>query len=154
MAFIPDPPAVVLEIPVSGPQGPVGPQGPQGPAGPSGGAAINFTADSTIGGHRVIVLNANEAPEYADNSNSSHIHKVMGVTLNAGNAGDTISIVRSGEVVEPTWNWTLNSPVFLGTNGLLTQTPPQSPAVFSQIVGFPKTPTTLFVHLREPLLLI
>ena len=144
----------VLEVPVSGPQGPAGPQGAQGPAGPSGGAALSVVADSSIGGHRVVVLKASGAPEYADNTNSSHTNKVLGITLNAGNSGDTISVVRSGEVVEPTWNWTLDLPVFLGTNGLLTQSAPANPAVFSQVVGFPVDATTLFVTLREPLLLI
>lgn len=144
----------VLEIPVSGPQGPAGPQGPQGPAGPSGGSALSVVAASAIGGHRVVVLDSAGAPVYADNTNSSHVHKVFGITLNAGNSGDTISCVRSGEVVESTWNWTLDLPIFLGTNGLLTQTAPANPAVFSQIVGFPVNATTLFVSLREPFLLI
>jgi hypothetical protein len=41
--------------------------------------------------------------------------------------------------------------VYLGTNGLLTQTLPESPAVFSLIIGFPTTATTLFVAIREPI---
>lgn len=147
-------PALVLEVINSGPQGPAGPPGAQGPAGPSGGSALSVVAASSIGGHRVVVLNTAGEPEYADNTNSSHTNKILGITLNAGNSGDTLSVVRSGEVVEPTWSWTPNLPVFLGVNGLLTQTVPSTPAVFSQVIGFPTNATTLFVHLREPLLLI
>ena len=153
MSYFKDPSPLVLEIPVSGPQGPAGPQGPQGPAGPSGGATYSVVTTSSIGGHRVVVLNGADLA-YASNTDLTHANKILGVTLNAGNSGDTISIVNNGEVIEPTWNWTSNLPIFLGTNGLLTQTPPANPAVFSQIIGFPTNATTMFVHLREPLLII
>lgn len=154
--YYPDSRPVVLKIPVAGPQGPTGPagtQGAQGPAGPSGGAAISVTAASAIGGHRIVVLDDAGAPAYASNQDINHLSKVLGMTLNAANPGDTLSIVRTGDVVEPTWNWTLNLPVFLGTNGLLTQTPPSTPALFSQVVGFPITATKMFVNIREPILL-
>lgn len=139
---------------LQGPQGPQGPQGltgAQGPVGPSGGSAITLVASTPLGGHRMVYLNGSD-PQYADCTVASHAGRVLGITTSATNAGDTTSIVRSGDITEVSWNWDTALPVYLGTNGVPTQALPPN-AAFSLIVGIPKTPTTLFVALREPIVL-
>ena len=143
---VPTPAADLVEV-----AGPQGPPGPQGAAGPSGGSAMLLTTNSALGGHRIVYM-AGGYPQYADCTAISHANHVLGMTLTATNSGDTASIVRNGDVTEPTWNWDTTKPVYLGTNGVPTQTPPSN-AAFSLIVGIPKTPTTLFVALREPIVL-
>ena len=131
--------------------GAVGPEGPQGPIGPAGGSALTVTAGAALGGHRMVVLNGGGAAIHADCTTPAHLGKVLGMTLGAIADGDSGDVLRAGEVVEPSWNWTLDTPVFLGTAGQLTQVQPVSG--FSQIVGFPVSATKLFVSLREPLIL-
>lgn len=136
---------------VQGPAGATGPQGSQGPAGPSGGSAMSMISSTALGGHRMVYLNGDD-PMYADCTVVDHAGRVLGMTLGANNAGETASIVRGGDITEPSWSWNVSLPVYLGTNGVPTQTLPSN-AAFSLIVGIPKTPTTLFVALREPIVL-
>lgn len=128
--------------------------GPPGPPGPAGAAAMNFTANGAIGGHRVLALDAANAVIYAGNDLPGTANKIIGMSLNAASPGGALNVVRSGEVIEPGWNWITTLPVYLGTNGLLTQTPPVSPAAYSLIVGFPTSATGLFLSVREPITLI
>lgn len=113
---------------------------------------LKYFAATALGGHRVVAMNSDGKAEYADQTNAAHINKVLGITTSAVNADEIASIVRGGEVTEPSWSWTVTLPVFLGTNGLLTQTQPSTG--FSLIVGFPVATTKLFVSIREPIALI
>lgn len=128
-----------------------GPQGIQGVTGPAGAVTQTLVAGDVLGGHRWVVPDATGAVIYADQTTPTHANKVLGMTLGAALLGADIQIQSSGEHIEPSWTWTLDLPVFLGSNGLMTQTPPTTG--FSQIVGFPITATKLMIGLREPLTL-
>lgn len=47
-----------------------------------------------------------------------------GVTRMATVSGDPVDVVRVGLMEEATWGWTPNAPIFISTNGVLTQTLP------------------------------
>lgn len=128
-----------------------GPAGVAGAPGPTGGVAVQHTAGVALGGHRMVVLDNSQLAIYADCAISAHAHKVLGMTSGAVVSGDTATIQTGGEMTEPSWNWTLGTPVWLSTNGQLTQTVPTTG--FSLIIGFPISATTLFVSKREPLIL-
>ena len=127
-----------------------GPSGPQGPAGPAGGEAY-YTAATALGGQRAVCLQS-DGLHYADAATAGHVGLVAGITPGAVEAGALTSIVCFSEMTEPSWNWTPEQPVFVGLNGVLTQTLPDT-AVFSQVVGVATSPTSIFVRLREPLIL-
>lgn len=129
-----------------------GPPGATGPIGPSGGSALTVTAGPALGGHRLVVMDGADTAQYADPTNLSHAGIVLGMTVGAVVAGQPLNVIRLGEITEPTWNWTLNQPVYLGLNGVPTQTLPPT-AVFSLVVGFPITSTKLFVSIREPIVI-
>lgn len=151
---IADPQPTVIEIAAPGPQGP---KGDKGDKGDSGVPTYILTAGVNLGGHRVAAQSPINQQEviYADATIAEHANLVIGLTLNAANAGDSIEVVFYGEVIEPTWAWTLGLPIFLATDGTLTQTAPTSGvADFSLVVGFPITPTKIFVNFREPIFLI
>lgn len=117
--------------------------------------ASNFliTAANAVGGNRFVYLDGDQVV-YANNQNLEHGMKIVGVTTNAANVGDTLNISFFGEIEEPTWNWDMGKPIFLGVNGLPTQVVPTHPsAAFSLIVGFPISPTKMFVSKREPITL-
>lgn len=144
----------VLEAPggQSGMVALVGAPGPRGIPGPDGGTALQYPAGESLGGHRMVVLDDAAEAIYADNGTPAHAVKVLGITTGAAAAGDAATIQTGGELTEPSWAWTLNQPVYLGTNGTLTQTPPV--AGFSLIVGFPITPTTIYMAIGQPITLV
>ncbi len=128
----------------------IGIAGPPGPIGPRGNATLTVLSATALGGHRLVTLDGASAAIYADAGTPSHSGNVLGLTIGAG---ETATILHRGEIAEPSWHWILGQPVFLGQNGLLTQSPPQAPSLFSLIVAFPVTATTLFISLREPIFL-
>jgi len=131
-----------------------GPPGVNGMPGAPGGAGFEAIAETSLGGHRAVVFGASGKLVYANCSDIAHLHRVAGITINAGDAGNPVSVVRGAEVMEPSWNWNIDLPVYLADNGLLTQTPPTAPdAAFSVVVGFPTSATSLFVTIREPIIL-
>lgn len=83
-----------------------------------------------LSGRRVVVPRADGTLEYADNTEPSHIERPMFLTLGAIEAGDEGPVLAFGEVIEATWTWTPSEALYLGTVGVLTQTPPGPPADF------------------------
>lgn len=132
-------------------EGPRGATGPEGPRGATGDGTFDVVAASAIGGHRAVIVSADGAASYASNTFAAHAFSVAGLTLNAAAPGGTLTVVRMGRVVEPSWSWIQEQPIFLGIGGLLTQTPPVAPAVFSLVLGFPLSPTEIFFNLHEPI---
>lgn len=126
----------------------VGMQGPPGPPGNDAGAQT-YTAAVALSGHRMVQRKSpgvDLASPYVD----ADIGKVFGMTTGAAAQGAQVSVQLSGEIVEPSWNWTLGQDVYLGANGIPTQMAPVG-AVFIQIIGYPSTPTSLVLTLRDPI---
>lgn len=89
----------------------------------------------SVGG--VILANINDP---------AHRDVVWGVTLNSVTAGQIASVVWGGPVVNTIngtggWNFVLNQPVYVGANGVLTQTAPVTGWV--QPVGFALSQNTI-----------
>lgn len=128
-----------------------GKYGRQGEPGVSGASHIlTYPAGEILSGHRMVVLNDGEA-FYADSTILNHANRVVGMTTGAAMLGADVPIHTEGEITEPSWNWTLDVPVWLGLTGLLTQVVPTSG--FSLIIGFPLSAVKLFISIREPIFL-
>lgn len=112
-----------------------------------------YTAGVNLSGHRMVLLDASRNAIYADNTTAAHAVQVYGLTKTAALTGESVEIVRNVEVLEPTWSWTHGGAIYLGANGLLTQTPPTSPAVFSLCVGFATASNRMFVSIGTPIFL-
>jgi hypothetical protein len=149
-AVVVSPPADVQVVSV----GAQGPPGVTGPVGSAGATALEYIAAITLSGHRMVVLNGASQAIYADNTIAAHGTQLIGLTTGATNAGGLANIQTSGEITEPTWNWTLGTPVYLGINGLLTQAIPVPPAKFSVIVGIPMSATVLLIGIKSPIFLV
>lgn len=138
-----------------GPRGPQGEPGVKGDKGDPGGITITRTTSTAISGHRMVLLDGSGLVDYASNTSLSHATRIVGMTTNAAALGDSVNIAMYGEVTEPSWNWDISKPVYLGGDGYLTQVEPSAPtAKFSVVVGFPVTPTTLFINIGIPITLI
>ncbi len=129
-----------------------GPPGPRGPIGPSGGNAVTAVAAVALGGHRIVLLNADGEADYARADEITHASIVLGMTSHAAAEGADVDVIRIGELEEVSWSWTLNQPVYLGLDGVPVQSLPYN-AAFSLVIGFPITPTRLFISIREPIIL-
>lgn len=137
-------------ITAPGQQGPPGPQGPIGPPG----NLYSYTAAIPISGHRMITINADGKAIYADSTILSHANKVAGMSIGAADADAVVTINSYGKITEGSWNWTVNQPVYLSTNGLLTQTVPASPSLYSLVIGTAVTSTTIFINIMPPIFLV
>lgn len=102
-------------------QGPPGEQGAPGPAGPTEGSTFNLSAGETIHGRRV-VLAANGQIFHPDIHNVAHATQVVGVALQAGNAGALLGVRTAGTMTDSGWNWA-PGPIYCGDQGVLTQNP-------------------------------
>lgn len=138
-----------VEVVAAGPQGP---EGPAGPPGPAGGNVLALPAATVLGGHRVVRSTGDGRCGYASAANPLHGDDVLGVTLGAASAGADANVQVAGEIVEPSWAWVPQEPVFLGLDGQLTQTPPDDPdAAFVLVIGFATAPTRLMLRIEAPI---
>jgi hypothetical protein len=82
-------------------------------------------AGQALSGHRVIALDANGLAVYADNTSPLALSAV-GFSSGAAELGSAFSLVSSGSLEYPPADLTPDQPVFLSTEGFITQTPPQT----------------------------
>lgn len=134
-----------FEIDVPGIQGPPGPQGPAGEGTP----AYVVTAAYAISAHRVVAV-ADDLAYYPDLTNPQDVENIIGISSNSAAAGDDVTIQALGEFVEPLWIWTPGTIYCALADGMLTQTPPDTGAVFE--VARALTPTRVAVGLKTPTL--
>ena len=64
---------------------------------------------------------------------------------------DPASVRVGGIMAEPSWTWDLDKFIYLGVNGLLTQTPPGTGFLLE--MGWPINPTSMMVDIKLPLFL-
>lgn len=103
-------------------------------------------ATRDIGGLRVLLADQS----YADQINISSYGKVIGLSKGAVVTGGLLEIVTASELDGFT-GLIPNTQVYLGLNGLITQTVPTSG--FIQQLGVAITSTSILVNLSLPLLL-
>lgn len=126
-----------------------GMRGPAGRDGAPGGNVDSFTAAAVLSGHRVVSA-AGALVDLADPASIDSAERCVGITLQAAMAGAPVQIQRRGQVTELTWDL-LPGPVYLGANGSMTQTPPDSGVLLQ--IGVALNEHTLDVRIGTPILL-
>ena len=119
---------------------------------PSGNSFVKKMADIALSGHRAVYIKENSKVNYADKDDLTSALMVLGITVAAASADTLVDVQYSGELVEPSWNWVVNSPVYLGSNGLLTQVVPTTGLI--RQLGIPSAPTSLFIEIQSLIKLI
>ena len=121
--------------------------------------SFTVSGAGTVQAGRVVIINDSGTVEYADSTVLDHRHRVVGITLQTGVTSDTVSVVLSGildgDVIvpgSPIWNWIIGLPIFLGSNGMLTQESEQLGVtrVFQIIVGTPVATNAIRVMFHPP----
>lgn len=112
---------------------------------------VQLVAGTDLSGHRVVTTDDTGKAVYASNDQLADRTGPFFLTTGAAVAGASIEPLGLGAITEPGWSWTPGAFVFLGTNGLLTGSPPTSPALFSLRVGTALTATSLFFNPQTPI---
>lgn len=128
-----------------------GPPGPPGAPGQAGVSYVTFKASGPIGGHRAVGAAFSGFVKYADSRNVSGATSVVGISLHATEDGNPINVANSGEVIEPSWSWTQDLPIFVGAEGVLTQLPPDSG--FQLVVAVATSPTSALLSIKQPIVI-
>ena len=119
----------------------------------SGGSATMpaLAAAASLSALRVITLNAFGQWVYADAGNADHAHQAIALLTIATAIGQLATPLAQGLATDSAWNWALSLPLFLGSNGQLTQIEPAT-AVY-RVVAFPLTANQLYFNPVEGVLL-
>lgn len=126
-----------------------GPRGPQGVPGPAGGATTVTVGATPLSGHSAVAADAAGLLIKADCTNPAHRGAVLGLLADAYSPGDQAVVQTAFTLEHAGWTWA-PGPVFVGTAGQLTQTPPVG-AVFSQVVAHALSPTLVLVDVQPPI---
>lgn len=127
----------------------VGTQGPAGTPGPTGNSAIPtaiYLAGESLSGHRAVYISAANQAMYASKDDDT-ADAVFGITTSAASLASAVEIRYIGVITEPSWNWTVKEPIYLGANGILTQVAPTSGALVE--LGIALTATSMSVRIQE-----
>jgi hypothetical protein len=128
----------------------IGPSGRKGDAGPAGiGLNGSGIAAEPIGGHRAVYA-APDGLRYASNDSDLSID-VLGVSRFASAFGEECGFQPSGEMTDPSFSF-LPGPIYLGTQGELTQDMPTSGWVVE--IGIGITPTKILIRVQPPIFII
>ena len=112
------------------------------------GTAVEHVAETALSGHRIVAVINNKAV-YADKDTLLHWTNIRGITTGSALQGADACIQVAGPLVEPSWNWTPDEPIYLGNDGVMTQTVPTTGAVIQIAVA--DTPTRIMIDRRLPI---
>ncbi|MCK5919386.1 MAG: hypothetical protein KAG66_00490 [Methylococcales bacterium] len=122
-----------------------GVQGPEGYSQPAGEASVEYTSSETLNMYSPVIATGGLVAK-ADQSDLTHLGKVLGLALTSATAGGTVRVLQIGRVVNPTWSW-LPGPIYLGV-GVLTQVPATNGIL--QVLAVAVSATEILVAVKQP----
>ncbi|QIL81783.1 hypothetical protein G7047_19075 [Diaphorobacter sp. HDW4A] len=123
--------------------------GPKGDPGDGGGVqSIALPAGEALGGHRVVFARDGFA-FHASRDDVFHANAVLGITTGSASAGSAANVQTAGVIVESSWAWLASKPIFLGLNGVLTQSPPTTGV--SLVIGVPTASDSMLINVQMPI---
>lgn len=119
-----------------------------GPPGPAGEVGFTLPTNSDIGGNRAI----STVSGYAAYADCSDITKpAIGVSTGAVSSGSDVTLQSGSKMTVVGAGWTPDQPIYVSTNGILTQTEPVSG--FSQVLGVAHDSETIIIEIQKPIIL-
>ncbi len=137
---------------LAGPQGPPGATGPAGPSGvPGTSLVVTKTAGETISAGKAVYLDTATVVKLSDHSVVAR-QKCIGVAKTAATAGNSIEIIVDGAFEDAIFSgFTINEPIWVGTSGVLTQTPPTSGVLLE--AGYYLGENKIEIEIKRPIIL-
>lgn len=123
-------------------------QGPPGPPGEATGNVVR-TAGANLSAIRAVYEGTDGKVRYATNTDPTTATKTIGVTTSAALQDDEIGVCLTGEIEDNSLSLT-PGPLYLGTNGALTSTPPSTGVLLR--VGTALTTGRLVVNVQQPII--
>jgi hypothetical protein len=117
-----------------------------GAGAPSDSVDLVFANDNAIA-YKVVALNANAETVLASVTNISQVNKILGIIDDSGNT------VTLGIIENPSWLWSPESSLYLGSSGDITTVSAIDGATFSVSIGYAITSTKVFVRIGTPIIL-
>jgi len=117
-----------------------------GGAGASESLNLNFN-NSTATQYKIVALNANAQTVLATSLEITQIDRVLGVL---DDAGETVTF---GAITNPSWTWTPEQSLYLGSNGTIVTTSTIDGAAFSLKIGYAISSTKAFIKIGTPVVL-
>lgn len=111
--------------------------------GADGGLIVGI-AGQALSGQRAVRHDATGLVVHGD-PRSAVGAQIIGVSVGAALMGAPVSVLSSGEMTEPSWTWSAG-PIFLGANGMLTQSAPATGILV--VVGYAAGPIKMVVAPR------
>jgi len=112
---------------------------------------IILDAGENISALRVITVNEDGEGIYADSNTVTHANLIAGISYTAGLEGESIKVIHQGKVQDSSFSFDMTKPIFLGTNGVLIQTPPTSG--IAVIIGSPIATDALILRIQGSIVL-
>ncbi|MGJ8685843.1 MAG: hypothetical protein ACSHWQ_00080 [Spongiibacteraceae bacterium] len=116
--------------------------------GGSGTTLPSETAGENLSGYRAVYMSATGL-KYASASDTANADSVLGITVSAASSGAVATYQYQGDLTVAGTPFTPRDPVWLGENGLLTQTPPATG--LSIILGSAKTASIISINIQQPI---
>lgn len=120
---------------------------------PSTEFSVNYkNVTFAFSGHKFLAQTA-AGLVYADCTIPEHGRSLVGMTLSAGAANTQATIADNGEIHEPSWNFIVSEPIYLGTSGNFTQTPPTTPGSIIMQVGYATSLNSIELKFSTPIII-
>lgn len=113
---------------------------------------VHRTTAAALSGHMLVAPLDDGTVDYADCATLQHINRPIWLTTRSWSSGVVATLLFEGTIVEPSWTWTPGTPIFLGLNGVMTQTVPDG-AMFSRQVATVIDATTIEFSVQPPIML-
>lgn len=110
-------------------------------------AILTFTTDADVAAYRAVVIRTGGAVRHASWSSNS-AWRVVGVAIESASNGSPCRVQAFGRLENHSWSWALGAAIYFDDTGALTQDVPTDG--FIRAVGFPLTPTQIFLVPYEP----
>lgn len=108
----------------------------------------SLIADTNLSALRIVNL---KTKNYASSNNLSDTYAPLGLLVNSVTVGDNFKTLLFGEYSDSNWTWN-NSPIFLGSDGLLTQVL-NGDELFILEVAKALSLTNLMLSIKNPIIL-
>jgi hypothetical protein len=107
----------------------------------------SFISGDDISGHTIVSRSADTVIP-SDPTDNTSVYNIVGLTNQAAANGSSIEVITSGIIHNDSWSL-LDGPVFLGANGILTQTAPTSG--YLVVVGYPASSKDIRLNISQPI---
>jgi hypothetical protein len=122
----------------------------QANTGGGGGVAesLNVQFNNNTGvAYKVVALNATANTVLASASDITQVDKILGIL---DSSGETVTF---GSITNPSWTWTAEQSLYLGSNGDVVTTSTINGAAFSLKLGYAISATKAFIKIGTPIVL-